>query len=51
MPTAIPDLSGVKSQRTVDAMLPPLTLKRDVAGARKGTLGVGIQTLGSPKSR
>ncbi|WP_052732706.1 helix-turn-helix domain-containing protein [Hymenobacter terrenus] len=49
MPT--PDLSGVKSQRTVDALLPPLTLKRDVAGARKGTLGVEIQTFGSPEAR
>lgn len=46
-----PDLSGVKSQHTVDAMLPPLTLKRDVAGARKGTLGVEIQTFGSPEAR
>ena len=51
MPATPPDLSGVKSQRTVDAMLPPLSLKRDVAGARKGTLGVEIQTFGSPESR
>jgi hypothetical protein len=51
MPTTPPDLSGVKSQRTVDALLPVFTLKRDVAGARKGTLGIEIQTFGSPEAR
>ena len=51
MPTTPPDLSGVKSQRTVDAMLPTLSLKRDVAGARKGTLNVEILTFGSPEGR
>lgn len=51
MPTTPPDLSGVKSQRTVDALVPVFTLKRDVAGARKGTLGIEIQTFGSPEAR
>jgi hypothetical protein len=46
-----PDLSGVKTQRTVDALMPVFTLKRDVSGTRKGTLGIEIQTFGSPEAR